>query len=192
MAEIWTQLARYRKVKVLPDGSKLLLRPLTKTEEDKQGLIDLFARAPQEDLEYFRHDAANPAVVARWVDNLQLNKVYPLIAVINGEIIGDFTLHFGERFHRHLAWVRLFLDSEFRGRGIGTLMLCTLVDIARMVGLQFLYIEVVTTQYRVIKAVEDLGFRHAVTLTDYFVTSAGETLDMGVYVLALVEQKNSF
>jgi len=192
MAELWTQLARYRKVKTLPDGTKLLLRPLEKTEEDKQGLIDLFARAPAEDLEYFRHDAADSAVVAHWVDNLALKRVYPLVAVVDGRIIGDFTLHFGERFHRHMAWVRLFLDQDFRGMGIGTLMLCTLIEIARVIELQFLYIEVVTTQYRVIKAVEDLGFHHAVTLADYFITSTDQTLDMGVYVLALVDQKNRF
>ena len=192
MADLWTQLARYRKVKTLPDGTKLLLRPLDKTEQDKQGLIDLFARAPEEDLEYFRHDAADPAIVAHWVDNLCLERVYPLVAVVDGRIIGDFTLHFGERFHRHMAWVRLFIDQDFRGMGIGTLMLCTLIEIARMLGLQFLYIEVVTPQYRVIKAVEDLGFHHAVTLTDYFITSTGQTLDMGVYVLALVDHSSCF
>ena len=192
MADLWTQLARYRKVKTLPDGTKLLLRPLDKTEADKQGLTDLFARAPEEDLEYFRHDAADPAIVARWVDNLCLERVYPLVAVVDGRIIGDFTLHFGERFHRHMAWVRLFIDQDFRGMGIGTLMLCTLIEIARMLGLQFLYIEVVTPQYRVIKAVEDLGFHHAVTLTDYFITSTGQTLDMGVYVLALVDHSSCF
>jgi GNAT superfamily N-acetyltransferase len=192
MADLWMQLARYRKVKVLPDGTKLLLRPLEKTEEDKQGLVDLFARAPKEDLEYFRHDAADPTVVAHWVDNLLLQRVYPLVAVVDGKIVGDFTLHFGERFHRHLAWVRLFIDQDFRGLGIGTLMLCALIDIARLLGLQFLYIEVVTSQYRVIKAVEGLGFHHAVTLPDYFITSANQTLDMGIYVLDLVGRTNSF
>ncbi|MCX7680681.1 MAG: GNAT family N-acetyltransferase [Anaerolineae bacterium] len=190
MGDIWTQLARYRQVKTLPDGSRLLLRPLTK--EDKQGLIELFARASKEDLEYFRDDAADPNVVAGWVDNLNLQKVYPLLAIVDDKIVGDATLHFRERYHRHLAWVRIFLDRQYRRRGIGTLMLRALIDIARMVGLQQLYIEVVTTQTDVIKAVQDLGFKHEVTLRDYFITSSGETLDMMVLVLRLVERGGEF
>ncbi|NLE46570.1 MAG: GNAT family N-acetyltransferase [Chloroflexi bacterium] len=190
MGDVWAQLARFRQVKTLPDGSRVLLRPLAK--EDRQGLIDLFSRASDEDLEYFRDDARDPAVVGSWVDHLDLRKVYPLVAIVDGRVVGDFTLHFGKRYHRHLAWVRLFLDEAYRRRGIGTLMLCSLTDIARMLGLQYLYIEVVSTQYQVIKAIQELGFRHAVTLLDFFITSAGKTMDMAVFVLPLVDSSGEF
>ena len=46
MSEIWEQLANYRKVKPLSDGSRLLLRPLEKG--DREALIDLFGRAQAE------------------------------------------------------------------------------------------------------------------------------------------------
>ncbi len=189
-ADVWAQLARYRYVKTLPSGERLLLRPLSKA--DKQGLVDLFARALPEDLEYFRDDAANAAVVESWVDHLDLRRVYPLVAVVDERIVGDATLHFRERYHRHLAWVRIFLDRAYRRRGIGTLMLSSLVDIARRAGLQQLYTEVVSTQGAVIKAFQDVGFQPAVTLSDYFITSSGETLDMVIMVLRLVEASGRF
>ena len=190
MADYWTQLARYRQVKRLADGSQLLLRPLAKA--DKQGLVDLFARASKEDLEFFRDDAADPVVVESWVDNLDLKRVYPLVAVVDERIVGDATLHFRKRYHRHLAWVRIFLDRTYRRRGIGTAMLGSLIGIARRLGLQQLYIEVVTTQSRVIKALQDMGFRHEVTLRDYFVTSSGDCLDMMVLKLLLVDPSGEF
>ncbi|MFQ6099639.1 MAG: GNAT family N-acetyltransferase [Anaerolineae bacterium] len=190
MADVWEQLTHYRKVKTLPTGARLLLRPLT--VEDKQGLVDLFGRASKEDLDYFREDAGNPAVVESWVDNLDLRRVFPVVAIVNEQIVGDATLHFRERYHRHLAWVRIFLDHAYRRQGIGTLMLRTLIEIARRVGLQQLYTEVVTTQGRVIKAFQDLGFQHEVTLRDYFITNSGETLDMAVLVLRLVEHSGEF
>jgi RimJ/RimL family protein N-acetyltransferase len=190
MAGIWEQLARYRKVKTLPNGTRLLLRPLSK--EDKSGLVDLFARASKQDLEYFREDAGDPAVVEGWVDNLNLEKVFPLVAVVDDKIVGDATLHFRERFHRHLAWIRIFLDHSYRRQGIGTLMLRTLIEIGHRLGLQQLYTEVVTNQGRVIKAFEDLGFKHEVTLRDYFITGSGETLDMVVLVLRLVDHSGEF
>jgi RimJ/RimL family protein N-acetyltransferase len=195
MGDVWEQLAHYRKMKTLPDGSRLLLRPLS--EKDKAALVDLFARASEEDLKYFRDDAADRAVVESWVDNLNLQRVYPLVAVVDdaegqARIVGDATLHFRERHHRHLAWVRIFLDRAYRRRGIGALMLRSLIEVARTVGLQQLHIEVVSTQHDVIKALLDLGFQHEVTLHDYFMTSEGDTLDMAVLGLKLVERSGGF
>ena len=191
MSEIWDQLARFRKVKTLADGSRLLLRPLQ--QDDKQALVDLFARASPDELEYFRDDAGRSEVVESWVDNLNLQRVFPLVAVVDDVIVGDATLHFRERYHRHLAWVRIFLDREYRRRGIGTLMLQSLVEIARRLELQQLYSEVVTSQPRVVKAFEELGFQREVTLRDYFIfTSSQDTIDMSVLVLRLVDSSGEF
>lgn len=190
MTDVWDQLALYRQVKTLPDGKRVLLRPLA--GEDKLGLMELFARASRKDLEYFRSDAGDPAVVASWVDSLDLKSVFPLVAVVDNRIVGDATLHFGEHYHRHRAWVRIFLDSEYRRRGIGTLMLRNLLGIARHAELQQLYAEVLILQHRVIEAFEDLGFRHEVTLRDYFITGSGETLDMAILVLRLVDHAGEF
>jgi RimJ/RimL family protein N-acetyltransferase len=190
MADIWEELKRYRYVKTLPNGKRLLLRPLTK--EDKQGLMDLFARASKQDLEYFRSDAGDPDVVERWVENLDLKRVFPLVAIVDDKTVGDATLHFGEHYRRHRAWVRIFLDRQYRRQGIGTLMLRCLIDIARRVGLQQLYAEVLTNQPQVVKAFEDLGYQHEVALRDYFMTDSGETLDMAIMVMRLVDHSGEF
>lgn len=190
MSEVWDQIANYRKTKILPGGARLLLRPLRK--EDKEAFVDLFARAPREDLEWYRIDAADPDVVAGWVDNLDYRRVFPLVAFVNDRLIGNATLHFGEHYHRHLAWVRVFLDREYRRQGIGTLMLQSLIEIARRLGLYQLYAEVVTAQSQIISAFGDLGFHQATVLRDYFITSMGETLDMAILVLDLVERRGKF
>lgn len=190
MSDVWKQLANYRKLKTLPSGARLLLRPLTK--RDEEDLVDLFARASDQDLEYFRSDAGDPDVVRKWVEDLDLKRVFPLVAVADDRMVGEAMLHFGEHFHRHLAWVRIFLDHDYRRQGIGTLMLRCLIEIARRVGLQQLYAEVVLTQPQVIKAFENLGFRHEVTLEDYFITDDGETLDMAILVFWLVDNSGVF
>ena len=185
MGDIWAQLANYRKMKTLPDGSRLLLRPLSK--DDKAALVDLFARASKQDLELFRSDAGDPAVVESWVDKLNLKRVFPLVAIVDNKIVGDATLHFGEHYRRHRAWIRIFLDCDYRRQGIGTLMLRTLIEIGRRAGLHQLYAEVLTMQPQIIKAFEDLGFRHEITLSDYFITDSGETMDMAILALRLVD-----
>jgi RimJ/RimL family protein N-acetyltransferase len=190
MADIWAQLARYRQVKVLPDGLRLLVRPLAKGDTDK--LADLFARAAPEDLERFRSDPTDRHVVESWVENLDLSSVFPIVVELNDRIIGDATIHLGAKFQRHLGWMRIFLDREFRHRGIGSLMIRSAIDIARRVGLHQLIAFVPTDQPQVIKAFEHLGFQNEFTHDDYAMLQDGRTLDVAELVLYLVDHSGEF
>jgi L-amino acid N-acyltransferase YncA len=184
------QLATYRRLVTLNDGMRVLIRPLTK--DDKEQLLKLFAEAPREDLDYFRSDANDPVVVASWCDELDYSKIFPLVAVVNEQIVGDATLHIGSGYNRHVGWVRLYLDREYRRRGIGGLMLSGLIDIARKIGLQQLVAEVVMNQVQAIKAFQNLGFKQEFVYRDYFMTPQGETLDVALLILRIVESLATF
>lgn len=184
------QLATYRRLVTLSDGLRVLIRPLIK--DDKAQLLKLFAEAPQEDLDYFRSDAKDPAIVASWCDELDYAQVFPLVALINEQIVGDATLHIGTGYSRHVGWVRLYLDRDYRRRGIGGLMLSGLIDVGRKVGLQQLVAEVVMNQLQVIKAFQNLGFKQEFIYRDFFMTSQGETIDVSLLVLRLVENPATF
>ena len=190
MPDIWTQLAHYRQVKVLPDGLRVLLRPLGKDDSDQ--LAALFERAAPEDLERFRSNPTDRQVVEGWVQHLDLSKVFPIVVVANERIIGDATIHFGLKFQRHLGWIRLFLDREFRRRGIGTLMISAMIDVARRVGLHQLICLVPTDQPQTVKAFENLGFRNEFVHQDYAMLQDGRTLDVAELVLHLVDHSGEF
>ncbi len=190
MADMWTQLAHYRQVKVLPDGLRVLLRPMT--AEDADGLAQLFEHASSEDLERFRSDPTDRRVVEQWAKDLDLSRIFPVLVEVNGRIVGDITIHFGAKFQRHLGWIRLFLDREFRRRGIGTFMIRTAIEISRRVGLHQLITMVPTDQPQIIKAFENLGFRNEFIHTDYAMLSDGQTLDVAELVLYLVDHSGEF
>ena len=190
MADIWAQLERYRQVKVLPDGLRLLLRPLAKGDTD--ALASLFARATPADLERFRSDPTDRQVIETWIQDLDLSKIFPIVAVANDRIIGDVTIHFGRKYQRHLGWLRVFLDGEFRRRGIGTLMLHAAIDVSRRVGLHQLRGYIPTDQPTIIKAFENLGFRYEFTHQDYAMLQDGRTLDVAELVLYLVNHSGEF
>jgi len=192
MTEIWKQLAHYRQVKVLPDGLRVLLRPLSKNHEDATQLNELFAHASSQDLERFRSEPPDRETVKTWVEHLDLSWVFPLIVQANDRIIGQATIHFGNKFQRHLGWVRLFLDREFRRRGIGTLMIRACMNIARRVGLHQLIALVPTDQPMVIKAFENQGFKHEFTHQDYAILQNGATLDVAELVLYLIDHTGDF
>ena len=190
MSDVWAQLENYRQVKTLPDGLRILLRPLGK--DDAGRLAALFERALPEDLERFRSDPTDQRVVDGWVEDLDLRKVFPIVVVANDRIIGDVTIHFGAKFQRHLGWVRLFLDREFRRRGIGNLMIRATIDVARRVGLHQLIALVPADQPQVVKAFEGLGFSNEFAHKDYAILQDGRTLDVVELVLYLVDHTGEF
>jgi GNAT superfamily N-acetyltransferase len=119
----------YRRLIKLPDGARLLLRPLT--VDDRAALLDLYTAAEPADLHSLRHDVTDPEVVNSWLDDLDYQRVFPLLAIINDRVVGNATLHRPGGPFRHIGELRIFLAKDFRRRGLGTEMLQTLVELAR-------------------------------------------------------------
>jgi len=184
------QINKFRQIITLADGTRVLLRPLTK--DDKANLIALFEPTSDEDFKLMRNDVRNKELVGAWVDNLDYKRVLPIVAVVNERIVGDATLHFRAGPGRHLADVRIFLSKEFRKRGLGTAMLRTLIDIAKKLGLQQLVAEVVADQVKVITAFKDLGFEQRAIYPNYFMMPDGETHDVVVLILPLTKKRDEF
>lgn len=180
------QLANFRRVANLPDGTRVLLRPMQPS--DRQGVLELFTQAPREDLRYLRQQVTDPAVIERWFAEYDLRRVFPLLAIVNDHVVGDATLHVGEGPYRHLAWMRIYVAPEFRQRGVARLMMESLTDVARKMGLQQILGEVTTNQVKVIKMLESLGFASMFKYPDHFMTADGEVFDVDVLMLPLVRK----
>jgi L-amino acid N-acyltransferase YncA len=180
------QLANFRRVANLPDGTRVLLRPMQPA--DQQGVLELFTQAPREDLRFLRQKVTDPAVIERWFATYDLRRVFPLLAIVNDHVVGDATLHVGEGPHRHLAWMRIYVSPEFRQRGAARLMMESLTDVARKMGLQQILGEVTTNQVKVIKMLESLGFTSMFKYPDHFMTEDGEVFDVDVLMLPLVRR----
>jgi RimJ/RimL family protein N-acetyltransferase len=184
------QLTSYRHLVTLPDGLRVLLRPLV--PKDRDALVALFAGLPASETQYFRSSVVNSEVVAGWAEKPDYASVFPLIALVNDRIVGNSTLHFSKGFTRHVAQIRIYLLKEYRRHGIGTAMIRAQVEIARKLGLHQLIVEIVETQPQVIHAFERQGFERQYAWKDMFMTSEGETLDMIVLVNYLKRPTDNF
>jgi L-amino acid N-acyltransferase YncA len=180
----------YRQVVTLRDGARVLLRPLI--HEDRQALIDLFAPISGEDKRHFRTDVSDPEVVGAWVDNLDYERVLPLVAVIGDRIVGDATVHFNKGPMRHIAEVRIFLAKDFRHRGLGGRLLQALIDIAKRRSLYILEVEIVSDQTHIIKAFQNAGFELKCVFEDYFMLPDGELRDLAHLILRLRTEDDQF
>jgi RimJ/RimL family protein N-acetyltransferase len=184
------QLVTYRHLITLPDGLRVLLRPLV--PRDRDALLALFGALPAEELQFFRSNVADSALVASWADDVNYARVFPLVAVVGDQLVGNSTLHLGKGYTRHVAEIRIFLAKEFRRRGIGAAMLKAQIEIARKLGLHQLVAEIVESQPKVIHGFERLGFERQCVLRDQFMTSDGETMDLVVLTRYLRQSSEEF
>lgn len=177
------QLALYRQLITLPDGLRVCLRPLV--QKDREALLALFGSLPPDELQFFRSNVADQELVASWADRVDYGRVFPLVATVGDQLVGNSTLHMGKGYTRHIAEIRIFLGQPFRRLGIGSAMLKAQIEIARKLGLHQLIAEVVESQPKVIHAFERIGFERQCTLRDQFMTADGETLDLVVLIKLL-------
>jgi len=185
-----TTLETYRQIVTLADGARMLLRPMV--QDDCERLIELYRAAQPEDLRTLRDNVKDPDVVRAWVEALDYNRVLPLLAVIEDRVVGNATLHRRDRPYSHIGEVRIFLSKDFRGRGLGTEMLKTLMDLARREGLHWLQAEVFASQPKVIRAFEGLNFERQCVLEDYFMLPDGQTEDVVVLLARLLKRTHEF
>ena len=180
----------FRQLLTLSDGGRVLLRPLTK--EDRQELIDLFQQISPEDLRYMRHNVTDADLVAGWVDNMDYDGVFPLVAVINERMVGSATLHFFEGPGRHRAEVRIYLAKEVRRRGVGSRMIKGLIDISKRRNIYMIEAQIINEQATVIRAFQNLGFVRKCILDNYFILPDGELRDVAHLILRLRDSSEEF
>lgn len=166
----------YRQIYTLKDGARVLIRPLTK--DDKQCLFDLFIPVPPEERRFMRHNINDPEIITSWVENIDYDKIFPLVAIIGNRIVGDATIHFNDGSARHRAEIRIFLAKDFRDRGLGTRLVQGITDIAKRRNIYLLEVQIVRDLINDIKALEKLNFHTTCIYEDYFMLPDGELRDI--------------
>lgn len=184
------QLALYRHLITLPNGPRVLLRPLVDKDHDE--MVALFDSLPAEETQFFRSNLSSTEMVAGWAEDADHTRIFPLVAVVGDRIVGNCTLCLGSGHTRHVAEIRIFLAKEFRRRGIGKAMLKAQIEVARRLGLRQVIAEVVENQPQVIHAFEHAGFERQFAWKDLFMTPEGDTLDTIVLVNFLQRSEDDF
>jgi len=173
----------YRKFVHTSNRRRVLIRPMV--ADDREVVSEMFMSLFEDDFRFLYEDVKNPEVIASWFENLDYDKVIPLLALHNGKLVGDATLHLQRGASRHVGELRIYLAPEFRGVGLGSLLLQELIRIAGNLGLRFLLAQVVSEQTSVIKAFRKLGFKRQAELDDFFMESDGTFYDVSIMVYSL-------
>lgn len=156
-------MARYPRKIRLQEGDELVVRPCEAADE--QRLLQFFTeRVPEGDRLFLKDDVTNPAVIKRWISDLDFGRTFPLLAFDGDTLIGDATLHrntFG--WSQHVAEIRAVVARQWQRKGVGQALVGELVSRAHDQGLEILEAHVLEGQHPAQRALEALGF-HAETV----------------------------
>lgn len=149
---------RYPQEGVLRDGRRVMLRPFA--EKDVDALYDFFHRMPTEYRRFAWDNLDNRSLIEAWGREIDYGKVFPLIAVDGQRIVADATLHTRKggplRLVGRIKWM---IDPEFRGAGLGTILVNHLIHIARDRGLRHVNSMLISDlEADAVKTLEGLGF----------------------------------
>jgi GNAT superfamily N-acetyltransferase len=160
------ELHKFSKEIKLKDKSTCRLRPLRK--DDQNAFHEFFLAVPESERMFIKHRVTDPAVIREWCQKIDLGRNLPLLALINGTIAGDATLHqqLGG-WKRHIGRVSVLVHPQYRGRGLAKALVSEIVSIARNLGLERVEAEFIGEQEAAIHMFAMLGFSNLVRLEDY-------------------------
>jgi len=141
----------------LKDGTIVTIRPMTK--EDEEALYRFFQGLSDDLLMFLRHNVKDRQVIRQWAEELDYSRVVPLLGLVDDEIAADVTLHripYG--WKRHIGEVRTVVSPKFQNRGVATLILNELVDLASELGIEKLWAEIPLDSVGAIRAFRNAGF----------------------------------
>jgi len=160
------EFEKYPKDIKLKDGSKSKFRPLRK--DDEKEFHEFFLAVPEAERMFIKHRVTEPQVIREWCQNIDLGRNLPLLAVVDGKIVGDATLHqqLGG-WKRHIGRVSVLVHPKYRGRGLARALVTEIVSVARHMGLEKVEAEFIGEQEAAIKVFAMLGFSNLMRLDDY-------------------------
>lgn len=168
---------RFPKSVTLKDGSRVTLRPLEPSDEDRLGLF--FHRIPEVERAIFRENVIDSAVIHRWCSQINFRQIFPLLAVEGARIVADATLHFRPgTWMRHVAQLRIAVDPGYRARGLARIMLEELIELSLDLDVDLLDAEVLSGQTAAMKLITGLGFKEMALLPDHARDLLGNSHDI--------------
>ena len=167
----------YPKEVELRDGSKIVMRPAVK--EDEEALYQFFKGLSNEDRLYLRDDVLDREVIHGWMETIDYNKILPILAFDGDVIIADATLHRNPHgWMRHVGEIRMSVASSHRGRGLARIIAAEIYQQAIGYGLDKLIAEMLTVQKNAQRVFTRLGFQEEAILKNHGIDADGNKHDL--------------
>jgi ribosomal protein S18 acetylase RimI-like enzyme len=154
---------------------------------DREALERFLARVPEGDRTFFKEDVEAPEVVDAWTRPGPARA----LAVDAGDVVGYVAVVPLHGWSSHVGEVRVIVDPDHRGRGIGRALARRAVLEASELELSKMVVEVVADQEPTIAMFRSLGFDPEALLTDQVRDQSGSLRDLMILANSVEAQWSS-
>jgi L-amino acid N-acyltransferase YncA len=151
---------------------------------DRAALERFLEEIPDADRTFLKEDVADPEVVAAWV----LPGDARSIALEGDDVVGYVAVIPLHGWSSHVGEVRIVVDPDHRGRGVGQALARHAVLEALELGVAKLVVEVIADQEALIAMFVALGFEPEALLIDHVHDRSGDLRDLLVLAHSVAEQ----
>lgn len=174
-------MEKFSKTIKLRDGTSICIRPLEK--QDGPALLSFFTSLPEDDRLFLKEDVTKKDVVNRWIEELNFDKVIPIVAEKDSAIIGDATLHLSRKgWQKHMAEIRCVVSREYQQKGLGTALMRELVAHAVEKRVLKISATMMDIQESAQRAFERIGFKKEAELKDFVMDINGKYHNLVIMV----------
>ena len=154
---------------------------------DREALERFLARVPEGDRTFFKEDVEAPEVVDAWTRPGRARAV----AVADGDVVGYVAVVPLHGWSSHVGEVRVIVDPDHRGRGVGRALARRAVIEAAELELSKMVVEVVADQEPTIAMFRSLGFDPEALLVDQVRDQSGALRDLMILAHSVEAQWSS-
>ena len=170
---------RYPRRATLRGGREIDVRLMSAA--DKATFLAFARSLSHDDLLYLPWDITDELVVDRWLENIVDHRTTTVLAVDQGRIIGEASLVHNEAgWTDHIGEIRVTVNSQVRGQGLGRFLAEEIFAIADSIGLERISARMTHDQHGAHAVFESLGFRAVATLPGWVVDRDGRMRDLVV------------
>lgn len=150
---------------------------------DEPAVDRFLGRIPEGDRTFFKEDVTGPDVVSFWTRRGGLTTV----AIVDGEVVGYGAVIPLQGWSSHVGEVRVIVDPNHRGRGVGRALARRAVLSALELDLRKMVVEVMAGQEPTIALFRSLGFDPEALLEDHVRDQDGELHDLMILAHSVEE-----
>ena len=167
----------YPRTVIVKDDREVEIWPMT--ADDAPALLEFYRSLPPGDLLYLREDVTKPESMTRWVETIESEQGWHLLAGYEGRIIADGELdHQFYGWSRHVGELRIVVDPAFRGSGLSMVIAQEVLAQATDEGLHKVMVQMMVGQHPALHLFEKLGFCHEAILKEHVQDQHGQLRDL--------------
>ena len=146
---------------------------------DRDRVLGFTRSLPEDSLLFLRSDVTQGEVIDLWIRQIEEGRTVTVLAEESERMIGYCSLHRSDiLWARHLGEIRLLVAPDYRGKGIGGLLIRQIFDLAKDTDLLKLVANMMSSQRDAQSLFHHLGFIPEAMLHDWAIDRTGRTHDL--------------